>query len=143
LIESDASCGVYKVPISINYSDYSGNEYEKNYYATIIVGAEPKLELSVESSEILKVGDAGNVVISVANMGLTDVKFLNVLVNNSENVKVLSPSNIFYIGSLDSDDYETFEVKLWVTGGRDLYLEIIAIILILIFSYFVYRRIRK
>jgi hypothetical protein len=89
------------------------------------------------------VGDAGNVVISVANMGLTDVKFLNVLVNNSENVKVLSPSNIFYIGSLDSDDYETFEVKLWVTGGRDLYLEIIAIILILIFSYFVYRRIRK
>jgi hypothetical protein len=25
LIESDASCGVYKVPISINYSDYSGN----------------------------------------------------------------------------------------------------------------------
>ncbi len=184
LVQPDASCGIYKIPILINYSDYSGNDYAKEYYVALIIGAEPKLELNIESSEILKVGDSGNVVISIANVGLTDVKFLKVLVNNSNEVKVLSPSNTFYIGSLDSDDYETFEVKLWVTSGKDFvnipitleymdannnryeedrsvllklyssseisrlypgtsYLWLIGIILILILSYFVYRRIRK
>ena len=119
LVQPDASCGVYKVPILINYSDYSGNNYEKEYYVGFKVGAKPKLEVSIESSEILKVGDIGNLVISIANVGLTDVKFLRVFVNNSEEVKVLSPTNTFYIGSLDSDDYETFEVKLWVTSGKN------------------------
>lgn len=119
VVEPDTSCGIYKVPVSIQYFDYLDNEYEKSYYVTIVVGSEPKLKFDVESSDVLKQGDAGIVTITVANKGLIDVKFLTVIVNETNEFKILSPSNEFYIGSLDSDDYETFEVRLWVNNGNN------------------------
>ncbi len=118
IVEPDASCGIYKLPVSISYSDYLGNSYEKSYYVTVVVGSEPRLELGVESSDVLKQGDSGTVIVDIANKGLIDVKFLTVIVNQTNDFKLLSPSNEFYIGSLDSDDYETFEIKLWAVGGN-------------------------
>lgn len=117
VVEPDASCGIYKLPVSISYSDYLGNSYEKSYYVTVVVGSRPRVELGVESSEVLKQGDSGTVTVTIANKGLIDVKFLTVIVNETNDFKLLSPSNEFYIGSLDSDDYETFEIELWAIGG--------------------------
>lgn len=115
----NASCGLYKIPVFIKYSDYLGNEYSKEYFITFIIGEEPKIELSLEKSEILKSGDYGNIEIAVINRGSCEVKLLKVSLEENEDFKILSPKKDFYIGSVSPDDYEIFDIKGFVESKKE------------------------
>ncbi|MBU2638745.1 MAG: hypothetical protein KJ955_07265 [Nanoarchaeota archaeon] len=107
----DAAAGVYKVPITISYYDAVGTLHETEDLVGIMVGAEPKLKVVLDSTELTKTTKNGNVVLKIINYGTTDVKFAMLTVMPGENYGLLSTDE-HYIGNIDSDDYETVEFRL-------------------------------
>ncbi len=113
MAEPNAESNVYKVPIKIDYMDWSGNKYVRNGTVGLVIGDIPDLLVGVDSSEIVNSGKTGKVVIKFTNKGLTDIKLLNFKLKPSDAYIILSPSQE-YIGNIDSDDYETAEFNLYV-----------------------------
>ncbi len=110
MAEPDADSKLYKVPIEIEFYDRLGTEYKKNETVGLIIGAEPDLSIIIDSSEIYSSGGGGEVTIKFTNKGVTDIKFLNIILQDGR-YKILSPAEV-YVGNIDSDDYETADFKL-------------------------------
>ena len=115
LVDSDAASKAYKIPLNIKYSDVLNKNYSKTNLITIVVGDTPDLGVTLERTEVYTSDSSGNVVLRLVNKGSPDIKFLNVKVLQSENVKVIGADEV-YIGKLDSDDFSTAEFKLFVKG---------------------------
>ncbi|MEA2037986.1 MAG: COG1361 S-layer family protein [Nanoarchaeota archaeon] len=111
MAEPDTESKLYKVPIEVGFLDRLGTEYTKNETVGLIVGAEPDLSVIIDSSDIYSSGGTYDIPVKFVNKGVTDVKFLNVILKGSSNYKILSPSEV-YVGNIDSDDYETAEFKI-------------------------------
>ena len=111
MAEPDADSKLYRVPIEIEFLDRLGTKYSKNETVGLIIGAEPDLSITIDSSQIYTKGDKGEVVIKFVNKGVTDIKFLNVILKETDNLDILSQKEV-YLGNIDSDDYETAEFNL-------------------------------
>ncbi len=118
MAEPDADSNVYKVPVRIDYMDWSGNRYVRNGTAGLVIGDTPDLLITIDSSEIVSSGKTGNVVIKFTNKGLTDIKLLNVKLKPSTDYSIISNAEQ-YIGNIDSDDYETTIFKLYVKRTKE------------------------
>ena len=107
----DAAAGVYKIPLKIKYYDEVGDFHNTSDIVGITVGAEPKLMVVLDSTELTKSNTKGKVVLKVINYGTTDVKFAMLKVLDGESFKKFT-SGEHYIGNVDSDDYETVEFRV-------------------------------
>ena len=107
----DAAAGVYKIPLKIKYYDEVGDFHNTSDIVGITVGAEPKLMVVLDSTELTKSNTKGKVVLKVINYGTTDVKFAMLNVLDGESFKKFT-SGENYIGNVDSDDYETVEFRV-------------------------------
>ena len=108
---------MYKVPISLHYLDELGKGYSINATIGLTIGAVPDLSITLDDSEIFESGKAGEIVIKVVNKGLTDVKFMNIQLAESDDYRILSTDE-FYLGNIDSDDFETAEYNLFIEKSR-------------------------
>jgi len=113
-----ATSNAYKVPIELRYTDGTGKSYNKTSIIGLVIGATPDLLVTIASSDIYSKGSTGDVSIKIVNKGLTDIKLMKVILKDSENYDILSESNV-YVGSVDSDDYETAEFKIKVKKVKD------------------------
>ncbi len=111
----DTSAGIYKVPLTIEYTDYLGNSYSRNEIISIIVGGEPVLELIAEPSKVCS--GAVTIGINFMNKGTTDVRFLDVRLKESDGIKIVSSDNV-YIGHVYSDDYEIADFRIFVESDE-------------------------
>jgi len=118
IADPDAEPDVYKVPIIITYADEVGKNYTRNYITALIINDEPNIYATVDETTIGKGGGSGIVDIKFINKGLSDVKFLDVELIETDDYD-LQASKIEYIGNLDSDDYETAEFKLTVKKTKE------------------------
>ncbi len=109
--DPNADSKLYKIPVTLQYTDMINNKYTKSDVLGLEIGGKPSLLVELEESAVLTPGSTGEIVISIVNNGETDVKFLEVVVGESEEY-VLIEGATQYIGNLDSDDYETVKVKL-------------------------------
>jgi hypothetical protein len=116
----DAASKLYKVPITISYSDALGNSYTKEDLVGILVNSEPELIVTVDSTTLYGSQKTGNVVLQFTNKGIGDVKFLTVTLQESAQYDILSPSNIVYLGNINSDDFDTAEFKIFLKNGDNL-----------------------
>jgi len=116
---ADADSKAYKIPLEISYYDETGVKYEKSDIISLIVGDKPDFSINIEESGIYGGNKAGKVTIKFVNKGVTDVKFLNILLQESEDYEIVSPAEV-YIGNVDSDDYETAEYDLYVSSRDDI-----------------------
>jgi len=125
LADPEADSGVYKVGINITYYDEPGTEYSKNSIIGLIIVEEPKLSITLDSSDIYQSGKSGEVVVKIVNKGVTDIKFMNIQLASGSGYKILS-NNEDYLGNIDSDDYETADFKIFVdkTGNKQITLPI-------------------
>ncbi len=123
ITSSDAKSGIYKIPVEISYYDSTGADYVRNDIIGVTVGDKPKFNIYLDESEILKAGESGIVKLIVVNSGLTDLRFLNIKLLDSDNFEKLTGDKI-YIGDLDSDDTDTVEFKLYVkpTNAKEVIL---------------------
>lgn len=114
----DTKADVYKVPLEISYMDRLGKNYTKSYLIGLVVGSVPDLYISIDSSAIYKTGSSGEIIVKFVNKGLTDIKFVNAKLKETEDYEIVSP-NVVYVGNVDSDDYETAEFRLFLKNAKD------------------------
>jgi len=119
-----AAPGLYKVPFSISYYDNVGNFHNVTQIIGLLVGSEPELTVSVDSTNLRQGTTTGEVSLRFVNKGLSDIKFLNVELEDTDHYDILSSSNEVYIGNLDSDDYDTASFNLKINGESELVLPV-------------------
>lgn len=107
----DAEAGVYKVPVSLSYSDELGKTYNKSDLVGIIVGGAPDLSVQVDSSSVYTSKEQGVVTLKFVNRGFVNVKFLDIKVIQTEDFKLISNPEV-YVGKVESDDFETIDIEL-------------------------------
>ena len=115
MASGEATSGTYKVPVAISYYDEVGNAFTKSDILTLLVGGVPAIYLGAEDTAVFRKGAVADFIISIVNRGLVDVKFLTVRLLGGEGYRIISPSEM-YIGNLESDDYETAKLKIFITG---------------------------
>lgn len=116
----DAEAKIYKVPLTLTYSDNTGTEYTKSELIGVIVNSKPDITVTVDDTDLLKDKMIGTITLKIVNKGFNDVKFLNLKITETEEFEILSASPEEYIGNLDSDDFETVEFKLMLKNGEEL-----------------------
>jgi hypothetical protein len=116
---ADADSQAYKIPLNISYSDEAGTDYSKDDIISLIVGDTPDMYIGIDSSEIYGGNKGGKVTVRFVNKGVTDIKFLNIRLKESDDYEIISPAEV-YIGNIDSDDYETADYDLYVKTREDI-----------------------
>lgn len=95
--------GTYSVEYELSYEE-DNSEIEQSGSIGIVVSAEPEIEIAANAQNSI-VGMQGELQIRIINKGLADARFVNLRVE-SEDLVFLS-ENSEYIGTIDSDDFET------------------------------------
>ncbi len=116
LVDPEAEPGVYKVPVTLEYTNVGGATYSLSDIVSIIVSGEPELDVRIENENPLVAGTPGELQVKIVNRGLIPVKLLNVKVLPGEGYEILPPAED-YIGNLDSDDYETSTFRIHITSS--------------------------
>lgn len=120
IAEPDATPGLYKIPMNISYYDESGTSYTLTDLLAVPVGETPKLRSYIKKSSVLTANSAGKLTIELANAGTTDIKFVEMTILDSDNFELVSTSNYYYLGDVDSDDTESEEIDVFVNRKVDL-----------------------
>lgn len=110
--DNDATSGIYKVPVTINYLDALDTEYSSSELVSVVIMSNPDLEVIIDSTEITREKTTGELLVKVINKGLGDIRFLTLELQENEHFEVLSQSNSVYIGNLESDDFDTADFKV-------------------------------
>jgi len=117
IVNPSAESTVYKIPTTITYNDMQGENYSKSTIVSLIVGSEPDLAVTIDSSTARIAGSVGEVIVKFVNKGFSEIKFLYVTLEESDDYEIISPRES-YLGNIDSDDYESAEYDIYVTGGN-------------------------
>ncbi len=118
IVYMDAESRVYKVPIQIQYFDELDNQYTRNDIIGLVVGTQPDLSVVIDSSDLYLGKQSGDIAIKVINKGFSDVKFLDMVLESTDEYEILSSPEV-YMGNVDSDDYETAEFTIYCKYGED------------------------
>jgi hypothetical protein len=114
IVEPGAASDVYRIPVTIDYSDESGNDYERSDEIGIMINAQPDLQVYLETLDIFTDKKQGDVTIKFVNRGLSKLKLVTAKLDESADFDVITQSRETYIGNIDSDDYETATFTLRV-----------------------------
>ena len=114
--DPEANAGLYKVPLNITYNDEKGNSYLIEDVMALTVGDKPSIKPYIKKSSVLQSKMAGKVTLELANAGTTGVKFLEMEIMPSTDFQLVSTTNYFYIGDVDSDDTESEEIDIYVNN---------------------------
>jgi len=101
---NDITPGDYQIPYTLTY--YLSNNTQRTSTGTIGISvvAQPDISFSVETENPI-VGQKGKITLKIVNAGFSDARFVSVEAF-PEGYTLLSESSV-YIGSVDSDDFET------------------------------------
>ncbi|MEA3430432.1 MAG: PLDc N-terminal domain-containing protein [Nanoarchaeota archaeon] len=116
-VDGEASANMYQVPIMLTYSDETGIVYSKNVTIGVFVDGEPEYFMNLEDSDVYETGKAGKVVVSLSNIGPSEMKFLTMELKESDDYEVIS-NNKEYLGNLESDDFETAEFEIHINNVK-------------------------
>ncbi len=122
VVGADAKSQLYPVPLLVTYADKFGRNFNFSSSFGLAVEAPPEYIINVDKSDIVLPNTKGKVVLSVSNIGASDINYVTVEVKGTPDIEMLS-NNLVYMGNLESDDYETAEFDLYVkdqTGNIDL-----------------------
>lgn len=114
----DAESKIYKVPITISYRDSTNQIYNKSDILALVIGATPDIVSSIDVQTSYSDGTVNKITLRFVNKGVTDVKFFNVEILESDDFEIISVP-IVYVGDVDSDDYETVEFDIFVDKTRE------------------------
>ena len=113
----------YKIPVNIQYNDFSGKVVNKSDIIGLLIKPDLSYMLDIEETEVHSKGEVGKVVVSISNVGFSDMKFVSLELLDSEYYKVIENSRI-YLGNLDSDDFETAEFIIQALKSKSIPLRV-------------------
>ncbi len=120
MADPEAVPGLYKVPLTITYNDEKGNVYSVDDILAVVIGEIPKLTAYVKKSTVLQSGLDGELTLEIANTGSSDMKFLELFLLPSADYELITTSDYFYIGDVDSDDTESEVLNIYVNKNVDV-----------------------
>ena len=121
IAEEDAAAGVYKIPFNISYSSSNNSVFSQDDTFGILIGAEADLSFNLEEFDTFQKGTTGAFVVSVSNVGPSELKFMTIELLEGDGYVNLGTSQE-YLGNLDSDDFETSSFDLYVENENDVEL---------------------
>ncbi len=116
LTSPDATSGLYKVPITLKYSDITNKNYTRQYILGFVVNSMPDFQTGLQKYDALTEGSTGTVTISVSNTGPGAIKFMTMDLIPSDGYEIFGEQSI-YLGNLNPDDYQTGSFKIYVKQG--------------------------
>lgn len=108
--DSSAKVGDYKIPYTITYRN---NTTLKKGTIAIRISADPLLSFTANIAEPI-IGSKTKATFKVINKGLGEARFVSVQFQGT-GLTILSEKEV-YIGSIDSDDFETVTLDVLITG---------------------------
>ncbi len=102
-VANDLPAGTYSISYLINYEENNAKREQKGTIG-IVVSAEPELEVTADI-EMPVMGQQTILNIRIVNKGLADARFVSLSID-SEGITLLSEKSE-YVGTIDSDDFET------------------------------------
>jgi len=103
----DALSKLYKIPLTLTYTDNQETEYTKTDLVGIIVNSKPDLDVVIDDFR-----NDGTVIFKIINKGLTNAKLLSLELLKNDDYSLVSQSSEEYIGDLDSDDFDTADFQI-------------------------------
>lgn len=107
----NANAGLYKVPLKMDYVTRNGEKTSREVTLAIQVGSEPDFLVTLDSTNLHTESSSGEVTFSIVNKGLTEAKFLNVILEESDDYTILERSSE-YIGNLETDDFDNVRFQV-------------------------------
>ncbi|WP_135611689.1 COG1361 S-layer family protein [Methanococcoides sp. AM1] len=98
IADMNADPGLYQLDICLEFEDYDSNVNKINTKAGIFVGGETDFDVAFSE------GNAGEVSLSVANVGNNEAYSVKVIIPEQDNYKVIG-SSASIVGNLDKGDY--------------------------------------
>lgn len=117
VVYPDAESKIYKIPFLLEYYDNLGTKKNKTDFIGLTVNSNPEISVILDKTDINNDKLAGTISLKIINKGLGDIKFLNAVLQDSEDYEIISESATNYIGNLESDDYQTIDYKISVNKG--------------------------
>jgi len=117
-VDEDAAEGDNEIELKIKVDSDTWHIYTKDDFLIDVEDYNfPELKIYVRDSDLVSAGQKGSVTIEIANTDLEDVKFLQFMLMENEGYQILSTSNYIYMGDIDSDDTESEEFEIFVSGS--------------------------
>ncbi len=122
IADSDTTPGVYKIPLTLQYEDTLGNTYTSSQVVGILLSdvIDNNIEPIIESAKLYPDKES-EIDVKFVNKGLSEVKSLIAEIIESDDYEIVG-SNKEYVGSINSDDYDSAEFTIIPkkTGNIDL-----------------------
>lgn len=115
----NAQSEVHKVPLQISFFDNTGVETIRTNNIGIIVDEQPDYTVSLEDSKIVLPNQKGDLILSVSNRGIAELKFVTIEMLPAQGFSILSSPRI-YLGNLESDDFETAQFTVYPETSGEL-----------------------
>jgi hypothetical protein len=113
-----AASRVYKLPVIVTYKDEIDAEYTKNEIVGVTVGSDPDIYVVIDSSDLVSGKKNGKVSFKFVNRGVTDLKFVDVLLEETQDYEIISAKEE-YVGNIDSDDFETVDFTIYLSNNNN------------------------
>lgn len=102
--------------ISFSISYYNGDNLHHMEGASTAINVVNQSSLLLTAIEVENIGDKYTIMGDLNNVGTTDAKNIIVSVVESENVKPIQPYTRYFIGTLEPDDFSSFELSARITS---------------------------
>lgn len=96
----DVSPNVYATPLFLNYNDEDNNPFHVRLDVPLMIKSNPDLYVDMKSTTLRTTDFAAEVVFTVANRGLSDLRYVTLELEEDETVTVLTAPKSIYIGDL-------------------------------------------
>lgn len=112
-VDANAMAKVHQIPLRIEYANRFGDAFLLNTSFGFPVAAGSDYLVNLEQTEVYTANSKGAITLSVSNIGKSDLNFVTVELDPTDEYRVLSAPQS-YIGNLESDDFETAEFTIFV-----------------------------
>ncbi len=109
-VKPSAAADVYRIPVTIEYLDELGDIKEQNETIGLLVNAPAQMRAYLQ--DVAWVGDELEVSMRIVNKGLSEVKFVELTIGDSEDYIIASQQLSRYVGNIDTDDWETIRFSI-------------------------------
>ncbi|MDD5253861.1 MAG: hypothetical protein PHG05_02015 [Candidatus Nanoarchaeia archaeon] len=120
---SDAVSKAYSVPFTLTFFDESGENHTKTDSFGLLVQKPISYELNLEESDNFIRGKTGKVVLSISNIGPTEIKYMTMEILPSEEYEVIGNSKT-YLGNLEADDFESGQFTVNAQKSKEINLRV-------------------
>jgi hypothetical protein len=114
-VSADAASQVHQIPVTLSFTDKFGGEHDLVSQFGIPIENPSEYLLNIEDTTLYTSKSKGTVTVSFSNIGKSNINFVTLELLPSEDYTILSAPT-FYLGNLESDDYETAEFDVF--AGR-------------------------